>query len=177
MRALIALTGHEIDRDIAAAAARVLDPARDQILAVHVIHPREVAPTVASGRIGAVTGRAADGVHVSPGLAEPALAEDTGQAVQRIEDEMRDHIEELKQSFLSGFTVEFDVLVDKDPADAIVSAIQERGIGGVAMGTRGKRSRFAKALLGSCAEDVVRRSNVPVLIVKEGTVAGVPEPS
>jgi len=63
------------------------------------------------------------------------------------------------------------------PADAIVSAIQELGIGGVAMGTRGKRSRFAKALLGSCAEDVVRRSNVPVLIVKEGTVAGVPEPS
>ena len=170
MKALIALTGHEIDRDIAAAAARILDPARDQILAVHVVHPREVAVTVNSGRVGAVEPTA--GITVTPELAEPALAEDTGQAVQRVENEMRDHINELKQNFLSEFTVDFDVIVNKDPADAIVETVTERGIGGVAMGTRGKRSRFASALLGSCAEDVVRHVNVPVLIVKEGTVAG-----
>lgn len=171
MRALIALTGHEIDRDIAAAAARVLDPARDQILALHVVHPREVESTVDTGRVGALAGRAADGLRISPELSEPALAENTGQAVQRLEDEMRDHIEELKRDFLGGFTVEFDVVIDKDPADAIVGVVEAQGIGGIAMGTRGKRSRFASALLGSCAEDVVRRVDAPVLIVKEGTTA------
>ncbi len=171
MRALIALTGHEIDRDIAAATARVLDPARDQILAIHVVHPREVESTVNTGRIGAITGRAGDGLRVSPELAEPSLAENTGQAVQRVEDEMRDHIEELKTEYLGAFTVDFDVIINKDPADAIVEIVETEGIGGVAMGTRGKRSRFASALLGSCAEDVVRRVNSPVLIVKENTAS------
>jgi nucleotide-binding universal stress UspA family protein len=171
MRALMALTGHEIDRDIAAATARVLDPARDQILALHVVHPREVEVTVTSGQIGSMAGRAGEGLRASPELAEPSLAENTGQAVQRVEDEMRDHIEELKRDFLGGFEVNFDVVINKDPADAIVEIAEEQRIGGIAMGTRGKRSRFASALLGSCAADVVRRADAPVLIVKEGTAS------
>ena len=171
MRALIALTGHEIDRDIAAATARILDPTRDQIIAVHVVHPREVQSTVNTSQIGAIAGRSADGLRVSPSLAEPALAENTDQAVQRIEAEMRDHVEELKRDYLSASTVEFDVVIDRDPADGILGVIEAQNIEGVAMGTRGKRSRFAAALLGSCAEDVVRRTNAPVLIVKEGTIA------
>ncbi len=64
------------------------------------------------------------------------------------------------------------MLVDREPVDAIINVIEERGILGVAMGTRAKRSRFTSALPGSCAEDVVRRAQAPVLIVKEGTVAG-----
>lgn len=171
MRALMALTGHGIDRDIAAATARVLDPTRDQILAVHVVHPREVEGTVDPGRVGALAGRAGLGLRATPEMAEPSLAEDAGQAVQRVEDEMRDHIEALKTEFLGDFSVEFDVIIDKDPADAIVEIVEKEGIGGVAMGTRGKRSRFSAALLGSCAEDVVRRVQAPVLIVKEGTTA------
>jgi len=171
MRALIALTGHEIDRDIAAATARVLDPKRDQILAVHVVHPREVSVTVNTGQIGAMAGREAGALRGSPDMAEPSLAEDTGQAVQRIESEMSDHIEELKREFLNAFSVEFEVIINKDPADGIVAVVEDQAIGGIAMGTRGKRSRFASALLGSCAEDVVRRVDAPVLIVKENTAS------
>jgi nucleotide-binding universal stress UspA family protein len=88
-----------------------------------------------------------------------------------MEDELRDHVEELKRTYLENFTVDFDVIVSDDPADAIVKAVEEHGIGGLAMGTRSKRSRFAAAVLGSAAEEVVRRVSVPVLIVKEGTVA------
>lgn len=173
MRALIALTGHEIDNDIAAAAARVLDPSRDQILALHVVHPKEIEATADSGRVGAIAGQAADGLRVSQQLAEPALAESAGQAVQRIEAEMKDHVEELKLTYLKDFAVEFDVIIEKNPADAITEIVSTQGIGGVAMGTREKRSRFSRALLGSVAQDVVRNVQVPVLIVKEGTVAGV----
>jgi nucleotide-binding universal stress UspA family protein len=84
---------------------------------------------------------------------------------------MRDHIEELKRDYLAAFEVDFDVIINKDPADAIVEIAQLQRVGGIAMGTRGKRSRFATALLGSCAADVVRRVDAPVLIVKEGTAA------
>lgn len=176
MLALMALTGHEIDRDIAAAAARVLDPKRDQIVAVHVVHPREVQSTVNTGRLAVMDISLSSSVRASGQRPEPSFAEDSGQAVQRLEDEMRDHIEELKQDFLSDFSVEFDVIIEKDPADAIVEAAEQRAAGGIVMGTRGKRSRFSSALLGSCAADVVRRSDAPVLIVKEGTVAGVTAP-
>jgi nucleotide-binding universal stress UspA family protein len=96
--------------------------------------------------------------------------------VQRLEDEMRDHIDELKHDFLRNFTVEFDVIIEKEPTDAIVEAAEQRTVGGIVMGTRGKRSRFSSALLGSCSSDVVLRSDTPVLIVKEGTVAGVTTP-
>lgn len=173
MRALIALTGHEIDNDIAAATARVLDPARDQIIAMHVVHPRELNVTADRGRSLGVSGRAADGLTVSRELAEPVLAEDTVQATERLEGEFHDHVQVLKRDYLSAFSVEEDVRVNSDPAEAIRVAVTELGIGGVAMGTRSKRSRFARALLGSAAEGVVRHVNVPVLIVKEGTVAGV----
>lgn len=172
MRALIALTGHEIDEDIAAAAARVLDPARDQIVALHVIHPRELNVTADRARTLGVSGRAADGLRVSPQMAEPALAENTVQATERLEGEFHDHVEVLKHRYLSTFTIDEEVRVSSDPAEAIEQAVKELGIGGVAMGTRSKRSRFARALLGSCAEGVVRHVDVPVLVVKEGTVAG-----
>ncbi|MBT5773258.1 MAG: universal stress protein [Dehalococcoidia bacterium] len=173
MRALIALTGHDIDNDIAAAAARVLDPARDQIVAMHVVHPRELEVTADRGRSLGISGRAADGLTVSRELAEPVLAENTVQATERLEGEFHDHVQILKHEYLTEFTVEEDVRVNSDPAEAIGAAVKELGIGGVAMGTRSKRARFARALLGSAAEGVVRQVNVPVLIVKEGTVAGV----
>ena len=173
MRALIALTGHDIDNDIAAAAARVLDPARDQIVAMHVVHPRELNATADRGRSLGIAGRAADGLTVSHQQSEPVLAENTGQATARLEGEFHDHVQILKHEYLSAFTVEEEVRVNSDPAEAINAAVKELGIGGVTMGTRSKRSRFARALLGSAAEGVVRHVNVPVLIVKEGTVAGV----
>ena len=173
MRALIALTGHDIDNDIAAAAARVLDPARDQIIAMHVVHPRELNVTADRGRSLGISGRAADGLTVSRELAEPVLAEDTVQATARLEGEFHDHVQALKHAHLTAFTVEEEVRVNSDPAEAIEAAVKELGIGGVAMGTRSKRSRFARALLGSAAEGVIRNVNVPVLIVKEGTVADV----
>ena len=173
MRALIALTGHDIDNDIAAAAARVLDPARDQIVALHVVHPRELSVTADRARTLGLAGRAADGLTVTRQLSEPVLAEDTVQATERLEGEFHDHVQILKHTYLSAFTVDEEVRVSSDPAEAIEAAVTELGIGGIAMGTRSKRSRFARALLGSAAEGVVRSVNVPVLIVKEGTVAGV----
>ena len=173
MLALMALTGHEIDHDIAAATARVLDSARDQILAVHVVHPREVEATANRG--SALHRQTLDeGSPVIREFADPVLAEDAGQAVQRVEDEVHDHVKDLQSAHLSDFTVDYEVIIDKDPAGAIIAAVEERAIGGVVMGTRGKRSRFSSAVLGSCAESVIRGTMAPVLIVKEGAVADVP---
>ncbi|HEV8021322.1 MAG TPA: universal stress protein [Candidatus Lustribacter sp.] len=56
------------------------------------------------------------------------------------------------------------VIVDGDPAEAIVATANARGAGTIVAGTHGRRGlrRFA---LGSVAENVVRKSEVPVLIV------------
>lgn len=169
MRVLLALTGHEIDRDIAAAAAQMLEPTRDQILAVHVVYPREVESTVDVGS-GHRPALGDEGVPVGGKLIDPVVVEDSGQASQRVEDEMRDHVEALKRDFLGDFTVDIDVIVDEDPADAIVAVVEDQAIDSVVMGTRRNRSRFTSAVLGSCAEAVVRRAVAPVLIVKEGNV-------
>ena len=171
MQALLAFTGNDIDRDIAAAAARVLDPIRDRILAVHVVHPRDVEAT-------ANTGGSLHQQTIGPGAipvtraADPSLVEDVGQAVQRVEDELRSHVDDLKRVYLGDFTVDFEVIIHREPADAIIAAVEKHGIGGVVMDTRDQRSRFSSAVLGSCAETVVRRGMAPVLIVKEGSIVG-----
>lgn len=61
-----------------------------------------------------------------------------------------------------------------NPAAEILRAAQEVGCGLIVMGTHG-RSGVGRVLLGSVAEDVLRRSPCPVLVVKApmaGTAAG-----
>ncbi|MBI4423605.1 MAG: universal stress protein [Elusimicrobia bacterium] len=53
---------------------------------------------------------------------------------------------------------------DGDPAHAIARFAEEGGFDLIVMGTRG-RAGFARALGGSIAESVVRRSKVPTLVV------------
>lgn len=53
------------------------------------------------------------------------------------------------------------------PKHVIVQYIDDEGIDEVVMGSRG-RSGIDRLLLGSVAETVVRRTSVPVTIVREG---------
>jgi len=52
------------------------------------------------------------------------------------------------------------------PADEILSAAEREGADLIVMGTRG-RTGLAHALLGSVAENVVRRASCPVLTVRD----------
>ena len=171
MRVLIALTGHEIDDDIAATAARMFDAGRDQLIAVHVAHPRETRATYE--RIEA-TDTAARGADLDAMSSDRALAgptEGAEQAIERLNAEFRDHVKLSITKFLSGFTVEQDLLINGSVSGAIAEAVERHSIDAIVMGTRSKRSRLASALLGSDAEQVIREVQVPVTVVKEGTAA------
>jgi nucleotide-binding universal stress UspA family protein len=59
--------------------------------------------------------------------------------------------------------------------DAILAEAHEWNASCIAIGTHGRHG-IARALLGSCAEGVLRRSDVPVLVAHTGFAAGDPEP-
>lgn len=172
MRILIALTGHEIDNDIAATAAQMFDPSRDQIVAVHIAHPREARATYERVESTDTAARGADLSAMSSDRAIAGPAEGAEQAVERLGAEFRDHVKLVTTKFLSDFTVEQDLVIDDDAADGIINAVGQHSIDAITMGTRSKRSRLASALLGSEAEKVIRNVSVPVTIVKEGTATG-----
>lgn len=65
----------------------------------------------------------------------------------------------------AGRDVETDSVVGR-PARAIVEYAEERGVDHVVMGSHG-RDGISRVLLGSVAETVVRRSPVPVTVVRD----------
>ena len=59
-----------------------------------------------------------------------------------------------------------DILVEKgNPVEVILRVAEERGCDMIVMGTHG-RGTLADAMLGSTARRVVRRSTIPVLVVR-----------
>lgn len=59
------------------------------------------------------------------------------------------------------------VEVADDVPDAIVELAEQVGANTIAIGTHG-RGGLRRALLGSVAEEVIRKSNVPVFVIREG---------
>lgn len=64
---------------------------------------------------------------------------------------------------MKGVTVE-PVLLDGHPADELIRYAEEEGMDIVIMGTHGKKG-LDRLLLGSVAENLVRHSKVPVMVV------------
>ena len=91
------------------------------------------------------------------------------QAIARVRSERVVYLEALAEELLDGLPYKCIIEIG-EPAEKIVEVAEHEGAGGIAMGTRSKRSRFASAVFGSVAEAVVRAANVPVLVVKHGTV-------
>jgi hypothetical protein len=71
---------------------------------------------------------------------------------------LRDYVEEAAEH---GVEAE-GLLIFGDPTTEILAAIDSREADLVVMGTHGRRGR-ARLLLGSVAEEVVRRSQVPAM--------------
>jgi len=167
----MALTGHDIDDDIAAVVARMFDAERDEIVALHVAHSREARATY--GHLES-TDTAARGADLSAMTSDRAVAtptEGAERATERLSAEFSDHVKLLTSKFLPGFSIEQDLVIEDDPAKAIASAVDRHSADAITMGQRSKRSRLAAALLGSETEQVLRHVSVPVTIVKEGTTS------
>jgi nucleotide-binding universal stress UspA family protein len=170
MLAIVALDGGPADRDVVAAAAFVLHPDRDEVRLLTVLDESEVEETRGRARISATLPQATTGGQTLPiTQASVPVAEGRDQAVERARIEHTTYLEKLAP--LLG-DIPYKCIVDiGEPAEKIVEQAKELDAGGIAMGTRSKRSRLRSAVFGSVAEEVVRTSPVPVLVVKEGTAA------
>src|SRR5271165_3136831 len=70
-----------------------------------------------------------------------------------------------RESLARGTSAEIEV-VDGHPVDAILAMMRENHADAIVMGSHGRRG-LARLVLGSTAEGVLRRSTVPVVVVRD----------
>jgi nucleotide-binding universal stress UspA family protein len=103
-------------------------------------------------------------LHVGP---PPGIVYGTGPVPvegQRYQEELQEQFAQV-QAPHSKVTVEHRLVLSADPAGAILSVAGELGCDVIVLGTHG-RTGLRRALLGSVAEQVVRKAPCPVLTVK-----------
>jgi nucleotide-binding universal stress UspA family protein len=64
-----------------------------------------------------------------------------------------------------------DAIIDDEPATGIIAAAERNGVDAIVMGSHGRRG-LQRLFLGSVAEAVVRRSPVPVVMVRAASPTG-----
>jgi nucleotide-binding universal stress UspA family protein len=97
----------------------------------------------------------------------PKAAETHGQALERARTERDEFLRGLVRDLMQGIDTTVQVISDDDTAGAIASYGLEVAADLIAVGTHG-RSGISRALMGSVAEEVVRRSELPVIVVRDG---------
>lgn len=142
-----------------AAGAEVVVVAIRQTGLVHETWRASNAMTAfAESRSGAIPG-------ASPEIATPTAAEDRGQALERARLETVEALEEAAKTRLAGVPFEVHVEWADDVTGAIAALAEAKGVDLIVMGTHG-RSGISGALLGSVAQSVLRRTSVPVMLVR-----------
>lgn len=99
------------------------------------------------------------------------MSDGEGMLHSGVEAEDRSQVQErLRQVVPEGFSGPVEhLLLEGDPAEVLVRLASERQVELIVMGTHG-RSRLARLLMGSVAEQVVRRAPCPVLVVKSPAI-------
>lgn len=98
----------------------------------------------------------------NPGATVPGYSEEWYEAQKQKAEEL---FEEAAAT-AADYDVAFESALEVGrPANVIVEYAEDHGMDQVVMGCHG-RSGVARVLLGSVAEDVVRRSTVPVTVVR-----------
>lgn len=108
-----------------------------------------------------------DPVEAGYSLGSSAVPGYTEEWFEQSKDSAEDLLEtHADQAEATGFSGEIETAVEVGrPARTIVTYAEETGVDHVVMGSHG-RSGVTRVLLGSVAETVVRRSPVPVTVVR-----------
>jgi len=96
------------------------------------------------------------GAPLAPPVEEPGVAEDV--------DEARASLEVQRGRFGDGVEFTPVVVTARDVAEGIIDYAKDNGVDLIAVATHG-HTGFRHLVLGSVAEGVVRRSQVPVLVL------------
>lgn len=108
-----------------------------------------------------------EGIHVHRDHVHLDIYVDQVEASKQneLENAFHDDIEKLQEA---GYTARIGIGFGDDPAQAILSVVEEEEIDLVAMTTHGYTG-LRRALAGSVAESVLRNVNVPVLLLRPFT--------
>jgi len=175
MRILVALDGH-LDHALCRASAYLCEVNRDSAVLLSVISPDQARETMSNSAATPMAPMATQtGTLLGVPQSTPRAAEARDQAVQRVVDIRRAELKSLAHRYFQHVPVEVSVDIDGDVADTILRHAKEIEANGIAVGAR-KQSSLVAALLGSVAADVLRRSPVPVLVIREDMPTAAPRP-
>ena len=167
MRVLVALDDSEQATTVARMLAPWLREARATIDLVSVVDMTEVRATMRSGQRGIEPVGAIGATRSSVQPPPPHAAESHGQALVRARSEREDFLRQIVGECLPDLDVVVRVVSDDDTAGAIATLALELDADLVAVGTHG-RSGLTRAVMGSVAEQVVRRCERPVMVARAG---------
>lgn len=166
MKVLIAVDGGETSERVFAAVGPWARATSADVHLLAVLHPKDVHGTMApTGFTHSVTPQGtATGTLMH--AEEPVMhaAEDRSQAFARLTVEFESRLRELARRHLAGLQLTTSVEQSEKTDHEIVRTAAAHGAALITMGSHG-RAGVARAILGSVAEAVVRRSPVPVLVV------------
>ncbi|MCK9485417.1 MAG: universal stress protein [Dehalococcoidia bacterium] len=165
MRVLVSLDGN-LDDALCRASAYLCEAGRDSAALLSVIHPDAARETHSGLGSGITPLGTSTGVLLNVPTPSTPMAEGRDQAVQRVSDTRLAQLRSLAERYFSHVPVEVRVDISGDPAAAILDAAAEVKADGIAVGAR-KQSGLAAVVLGSVSGDLLKRSPVPVLVIRE----------
>lgn len=166
---LICLDGSEFSRHVLPHVSRLCEPATDTIILLRVAEPAEsmipLPPkTVSSAWMEPYYTSARDIEFAAHPIYASQLEQNERAAIER--EMLRDERRLRKAGFRTEVIVRFG-----NAAGEIASVVEQQAIDMVAMATHG-RTGLRSLLMGSVAQQVVRRVNVPVLLVRPFVAEG-----
>jgi nucleotide-binding universal stress UspA family protein len=168
MRTLIAVDGGPVSEEVLAAVGKVLTPA-DEVHVLTVIDPSQIHETLSAGGPVVIEALAASNqLGATAAVMRHPAAEDVVQAAERVDAERLQALEALARRALPpALQWTAHVRAGAHPADVILAIADEIHAEALAVGTRARRD-VVQALLGSVAEDVIRRTDLPVIVIRVG---------
>ncbi len=178
MRILIALDGSDIGETAAAAIGAWSHSSSIDFDLLSVVHPDDI-----HGKLEhAISGKFIEPEDTEPGHIPmisasqygdsstvvdnpmPETVEYRGQALVRARSEREDYLHAIASHYLRDRPSSVHVEFSEETAKTIVEIAKTLGVDAIAMATHG-RSGVRRVLMGSVAEEVVRQSSLPVVLI------------
>ena len=168
MSVLVALDDSSIAEDVLAAITPYLVRTGTEAYLVTVMDPSNIHGTRSSGaRDVRVPGDLTGGALPIAAPQQATMVENRTQAFSRTHEARAEYLEELGGRHLPREQFHVHVEASSDVADSIVRLARKFGADAIAIGTHARRG-MRRVILGSIAEEVIRKSDVPVFVVREG---------
>jgi len=149
-RILVPLDGSPLAEQILEPAVALGQPAGAEFLLLRVVKPPLKPAYLPEGY---VMGRETQAMLARMGSVHAQQAQEAEEYVDRVADRLRTR----------GLDVRTRVVVEEQPAVAILREAASPGVGLVALGTHGRRG-LSRLILGRVADKVIRGADVPVLV-------------